>query len=172
MATLALIAARAANGVIGRDNDLPWRLAGDLRRFKALTMGKPMIMGRRTFESIGRALPGRITVVVTRSPTWTARDVLVARNIDEAVAIAERVALERGVDEIIVAGGAQVYAALLPRAGRIYLTEVDAEVDGDTRFPALDPRQWREIAVEEPEAEPGDTCGYRFRLLERRYDTD
>lgn len=172
MATIALIVARAANGVIGRANGLPWRLAGDLRRFKALTMGKPLIMGRRTFESIGRPLPGRITVVVTRSPAWSADGVRVAHDADEAVALAGQAAAELGVDEIMVAGGAMVYGALLPKAARIYLTEVDAEVPGDTRFPGLDPAAWREIAAEEGQPEAGDTCGYRFRLLERCCDTE
>lgn len=171
MVVIALIVARAANGVIGRDNGLPWRLAGDLRRFKALTMGKPLIMGRRTFDSIGRPLPGRVTVVVTHSPHWSAEGVLVAHDVDEAVVMATRAAAELNVDEIMVAGGAQIYEALLPLAGRIYLTEVDADIAGDTWFPALDPAEWREIAVEEVEPGPGDSCGYRFRLLERHCET-
>jgi len=161
-ARLALIVAVARNGVIGRDGGLPWHISADLRHFKATTMGKPIIMGRRTFESIGRALPGRTNIVVTRSAEFMATDVAVADSFEQALAIAEK----EDTEEVMVIGGGAIYAAALPRADRIYLTEVHIDTAGDVRFPPLDGDQWREVSREDHAAE-GDTPAFTFVVLER-----
>lgn len=139
---VSFIVAVADNGVMGRDNALPWRLSADLKRFKALTMGKPMLMGRRTFDSIGKALPGRTNIVLTRSPDWQAPGVVVVRSVDEALEHA------KDVPELAVIGGAEIFRLTLPLADRIHLTQVHANIPGDTVFPALDPRAWREVSRE------------------------
>ncbi len=158
--SVTLVVARAANGVIGRDGGLPWHLPADLRHFRALTLGKPVIMGRRTFVSIGRPLPGRHNIVLTRDPAWIADGVTVAADLGAALAAAG------AVDEAMIIGGAAVYAAALPRATRVSLTEVDAAPDGDTILPPFDPVAWRETArVAHPAA--GDAPGYSFVTLER-----
>ena len=136
---LTLVVAVASNGVIGRDGGLPWPRTGDLRQFKALTYGHPLVMGRRTYESIGRPLPGRTTVVVTRDPDWSAEGVVVRHSVDDAIATAA--ALD---DEVFVVGGAQVYAATLPRADRLVVTWVDQAPVGDTLLPAVDWAEWHE----------------------------
>ena len=159
---LALIAAVARNGVIGRGGELPWRIPADLQFFKKTTMGKPMIMGRRTFDSIGKALPGRTNIVVTRSADFTADDVEMAADLDQALAIAAR----HGADEVMVIGGGAIYAAALPRADRIYLTEVHIDAEGDVDFPALDRTHWRELSRDDHPAE-GDTPAFSFVVLER-----
>ncbi|HEY9411181.1 MAG TPA: dihydrofolate reductase [Jiangellaceae bacterium] len=141
--TLTAIAAVARNGVIGAQGDLPWRLPADLRRFKALTTGHVLVMGRKTFESIGRALPGRTTIVVTRRASWSAGGVLVASSVDDALAAAAGLG-----PETFVAGGAEIYAQTLARADRLELTEVHAEPEGDTFFPELDRSAWLEVARE------------------------
>ncbi len=158
----------ARNRVIGRDGGLPWRLPGDLAHFKSLTLGKPVVMGRRTFESIGRALPGRANIVISRDAAFTADDATVCRTVDDALAAATAVARTDGADEIMVIGGARIYAAVLPWADRIYLTEIAADSEGDVRFPELRPRDWRETARETARAGPGDEAEYRFVILERR----
>ncbi len=159
---LALIAAVARNGVIGRGGGLPWRIPADLKYFKATTMGKPMIMGRRTFESIGKALPGRTSIVVTRQAGFRAEGVEVAGHLDQAVAIADGL----GADEAMVIGGGEIYAAALPRAERIYLTEVHTDAEGDVYFPPYDRAQWRELSRDDHPAE-GDTPAFSFVTLER-----
>jgi dihydrofolate reductase len=145
---VTIVAAVARNGVIGVDGGLPWRLPDDMRRFKKLTLGHVLVMGRRTYESIGRPLPGRTTVVVTRSEGWDSgsRGVLVARGVPEAIDLAAAID-----DEVFVVGGAAVYAAALPLAGRLELTWVDAEPAGDTTFPDVDWREWRQLRREEAE---------------------
>ena len=157
---VTLVVARADNGVIGRDNALPWHLPPDLRHFKGLTLGKPVMMGRRTFESIGRPLPGRHNIVLTRGD-WTADGVTVVPTLVAAFAAAGE------VDEVMVIGGATVYAAALPQAGRVYLTEVHATPDGDTILPPFDPAAWHEVARED-HAAAGDAPGYSFVTLARR----
>ena len=157
---VTLVVARAANGVIGRDGGLPWHLPADLKHFKALTLGKPVIMGRRTFVSIGRPLPGRHNIVLTRDAAWAADGVTVAADLAAALAAA-------AADEAMIIGGAAVYAAALPLATRVHLTEVDAAPAGDTILPPLDPAAWRETArAAHPAA--GDAPGYSFVTLERR----
>jgi len=162
---LSLVVARADNGVIGRDNALPWHLSADLKHFKRLTVGKPVVMGRRTFESIGKPLPGRHNIVLTRDRGWRAEGVTIVPNLAEAIAAAGLVPNARA-DEIMIIGGAQVYADALPSARRIHLTEVHANPAGDTLLPAFDPARWRETAREDHAAD-GGTPGYSFVTLER-----
>ena len=164
---VALIVAMAENGVIGRAGALPWRLPADLRRFRRLTMGKPLIMGRRTFQSIGRPLPGRTSIVMTRDPAFRAAGVAVARDAEAALALAERAAAQGGADEIMVIGGAAAYRRFLPLARRIYLTELHAEIAGDTEFPPIDAGEWTETARARHAAGPGETCDYSFVVLAR-----
>lgn len=159
---LALIAAVARNGVIGRGGQLPWRISADLQFFKTTTMGKPMIMGRRTFESIGKALPGRTNIVVTRNSEFAADDVEVAGDLDQALASAAAV----GAEEVLVIGGGEIYAAALPRADRLYLTEVHIDAEGDVSFPVFDRTLWREASRDDHPAD-GDTPAFSFVTLER-----
>ncbi len=165
MIDLVLVVARAKNGIIGRDGALPWHLPADLRRFKRMTVGKPVIMGRKTFESIGKPLPGRQNIVLTRDAAWHAQGVTVARNLAEAVAAAGLDPRARA-DGIMVIGGARVYAEALPSATRIELTEVDAEPEGDTILPPFDPARWREVAREAHPADGGHP-GFAFVTLVR-----
>jgi dihydrofolate reductase len=148
-AHIALIVAMADNRVIGADGGLPWRIPADLRHFKALTMGKPVVMGRRTFDSIGKPLPGRPNIVVSDSRQAFPDGVEAARDAAAAVAIARRRAAEGGAAEIFIIGGETLYRALLPQADRIYLTEVHEEAAGDTVFPELDASEWQEVARED-----------------------
>lgn len=163
---VAVIAAVAKNGVIGLRRQLPWHLSTDLKRFRSLTMGKPVIMGRRTFESIGRRLPGREIIVVTRNAEFESEGVHVAWSLDDAVRLATAVARRMGAGEIMIAGGGEIYAEALTVARRIYKTEVDAEPDGDTRFPPLD-ESWREVERVFAPAGPNDTADMTFVTLER-----
>jgi dihydrofolate reductase len=135
--TIILIAAVGANGVIGRDNDLPWRIREDLQHFKQLTLGHTLVMGRKTYDSIGRPLPGRRTVVITRQPDWSADGVEVVHTVEEALKVE---------GEIYVAGGGEIYRQALPYADRLELTEVDQSPDGDVTFPTFDRTDWRETA--------------------------
>jgi len=146
---IALIVAMAANRVIGSNGGLPWRIPADLKHFKAKTLGKPIVMGRRTYDSIGKPLPGRPNIVVTRSDASFPEGVDVARDMDAALTIAERRAREIGADEIMIIGGAALYEALLPRADRLYLTEIHEAVAGDTFFPEFDRNAWREVDRED-----------------------
>ncbi len=164
---LCLIAAVAENGVIGRDNDMPWRLPSDLKHFKAVTMGKPVIMGRRTYNSIGRPLPGRDNIVVTRSAEFDPAQVHTAYSLDEAEMLAEGFARARGVDEVFVIGGGQLYAETIGRAQRLYITEIALRPEGDTVFPAIDPAVWRESSREGPVQGEGDTAAMTFVVYER-----
>jgi dihydrofolate reductase len=144
---LFLIYARAANGTIGRDDTLPWHLPVDLKRFKALTMGKPMIMGRKTFESFPKALPGRRHIVLTRDPGWRAEGAEVVNSVGDALTLA-------GDCEVAIIGGAQIYGLFLPLADRVELTEIHADYEGDTHMHALG-EEWREVSREEHAAEDG-----------------
>lgn len=143
---LVLIAAVARNGVIGADNALPWRLSADLKRFKALTMGKPMIMGRKTFESIGKPLPGRETIVVTRSKDFHVAGVHTAASVDDAITLARLRAAAMGAGEIIVAGGGEIYRQTMAAADRLEITHVNLDAPGDAVFPAIDPAIWEPTA--------------------------
>jgi dihydrofolate reductase len=160
--------ARARNGVIGREGGLPWRLATDLRRFRALTLGKPEIMGRKTWDSIPRRpLPGRLNIVLSRQPEFEAAGAVVCDNFAEAIEMAREQALEDGKDDICVNGGADLFALALPRAKRIYLTEVDGAPEGDVTMDPLEEAGWREVSREAVPAGPDDEYATVFRLLER-----
>ena len=152
------IYARAENGVIGKDGDLPWHLPADLKRFKALTMGKPMIMGRKTFESLPGFLPGRRHIVLTRKERWDSTGAEVVRSVEEALTTA-------GEGEVAVVGGAAIYDVFLPHASRVELTEVHAEYEGDTFMPPLG-SEWEEVAREDHPASDGRPA-YSFVTLER-----
>jgi dihydrofolate reductase len=160
MSIITLIVARAQNGVIGRDGGLPWRLPEDLRRFKALTMGTPMVMGRRTFESLPGMLPARRHIVLTRDDGWTAEGAERAGSVAEAITLA-------GGPRVSVIGGAEIFQLFLPLAARIELTEVHAAVKGDTILPPFDPEQWQE-AGREAHAADGARPAYSFVTLARR----
>ena len=164
--TLCLICAMARNRVIGRNGDLPWQLTAALRHFKSVTMGKPIIMGRKTFESIGRPLPGRKNIVVTRRANFISDGVLISNNLTAAIALGKAIASEDNVDEIMVIGGGEIYALAMPYARRIYLTEVQADIDGDTMFPELDLTIWHERDRKSHRPDQ-DKPGYDFVLLER-----
>lgn len=164
---LVVVVAAAENGVIGRDNALPWRLSTDLRRFKALTMGKPMIVGRRNWEAIGRALPGRETIVMTRRPDFRAEGAQVARDWTEAKALAEEAADRLGAAEIIVGGGAEIYRLALPEAERMHLTRVHARPPGDVFFPPYDPALFVETFRELHPAGPRDEHPFTYIDLAR-----
>lgn len=161
------IVAVAENGVIGAAGGLPWRLSSDLKHFRQLTMGKPMIMGRKTYQSIARVLDGRDTIVVTRASDFSAEGVLVAGTIEAALEQARVCAERRGTDEITVIGGADVYQAVLPYTDCIHLTRVHAAPEGDTYFPELDPGEWRVAASERHAAGPRDDYDTTQILLER-----
>lgn len=142
---LCVVAAVARNGVIGRDGALPWRIPNDLKYFKSITLGKPVIMGRKTHLSIGRPLPGRTNIIVTRNTKFQAEGCLVANSFEQAVEIATETAERDGRDEIMFAGGGEIYALALQIADRFYLTEIQADFDGDARFPAYDKSDWDEV---------------------------
>jgi dihydrofolate reductase len=167
---LALIVAAAENGVIGRNNALPWYLPEDLRYFKRVTMGKPIIMGRKTFESIGKPLPGRTNIVITRNPVFQAEGVNVASSLSAALELAQHIALIDGAEEAIVIGGAEIYQAALPQAERLYFTEVHASVEGDAVLPAIDWTQWREASRERHAAQSPNHFDYSFVRYERAND--
>ena len=158
---ISIIAALSSNHVIGRDNALPWHLPADLKHFKSVTMGKPVIMGRRTYESIGRPLPGRINIVVTSNPAFVADGCEVVPSIEKALE------LVREYDEIMVIGGASFYAQMLPRAGRMYLTLVHAEVDGDAYFPDYRASEWRQSERRDFHADDRNNVDYSFVVLDR-----
>ncbi|MFC3692085.1 dihydrofolate reductase [Chenggangzhangella methanolivorans] len=166
-APIVLVAAVASNGVIGRDNGLPWRLSSDLKRFKEVTIGKPLIVGRKNHEAIGRPLPGRETIVLTRDRAFKETGVHVAHDLADALGLAEAIAEEMGASEIICAGGGEIYELFMPKASRMRLTEVEAEVDGDVFFPKYDPARWRETFREEHQPGPKDDHAFTFRDLVR-----
>ncbi len=165
---IVLVAAVAENGVIGANGGLPWRVKSDMRKFRAVTMGKPLVMGRKTFELIGRALDGRDVIVVTRQPDFAAEGVFVAANLKEALALAEARAAARGADEICVVGGGEIYAEALPLAERLYVTHVAAKPDGDTRFPKIVAREWVEVSREPLPASDGDTAAATHAIYQKR----
>jgi dihydrofolate reductase len=158
---ISLVVAMARNHVIGRDNALPWRLPEDLKHFKATTLGKPVLMGRKTFESIGKPLPGRTNLVLTRATGWKADGAVVAHSVDEALASVAN------STEVAVIGGAEVFQLLLPKASRIYLTRIHADIPGDTVFPPLDLSQWREVDRRELAADERNAYDMTFVTLER-----
>jgi dihydrofolate reductase len=158
---ICLVVAMARNHVIGRDNALPWRLPADLKHFKAVTWGKPILMGRRTFESIGRPLPGRTNLVLTRDRGWMAAGVLVAHSLQEALECV------RDEPELAGIGGAEVFQLLMPLATRIHLTRIDADIPGDTVFPPIDHSQWVQTDTRQFAADERNAFGMTFVTLER-----
>jgi dihydrofolate reductase len=164
---ITLVAALAENGVIGRDNGLPWRLKSDMVHFRAITMGKPVVMGRKTFLSIGRPLPGRTTIVVSRDGAFAAPGIVVAPSMPAALTVAQGDALRRGSESIIVAGGADLYAQTMPLADRLHITYVHRSVDGDVYFPAIDRSVWQETVRDEQAAAAGDDAAFAFVVYRR-----
>ncbi len=156
-----LIVAMARNRVIGKDGALPWRLPEDLKRFRSLTMGHPIVMGRKTYDSIGRALPGRRNIVISRQRDLAIEGVETATSLDAALS------MTTGADKVFVIGGQQIYQAALPIADRIELTQIDTDFDGDVLFPEIDPSQWRESA-QQPGEQSGNGFEYRFVTLDRK----
>ncbi|MCW8883947.1 MAG: dihydrofolate reductase [Motiliproteus sp.] len=165
---LALIVAQSENRVIGRNNKLPWHLPEDLKYFKSVTMGKAIIMGRKTFESIGRPLPGRTNIVVTRDASYKAEGIEVVHSLEAAVDKAEILALINGADEALVIGGAQLYEQALPRADRLYLTQVHHQVDGDAYFPAFEQNEWQQVGRDDFDADGHNPYNYSFLVLDRQ----
>jgi len=169
---ISLVVARARNGVIGMDGDMPWKLRSDLQRFKQITSGKPCIMGRATWESLPlRPLPGRLNLILSRDLSYEeqgkAKGAVVVSSFADALDIARETAEEDGVDEVCVIGGAALFEAALPRAKRLYITEIEAEPEGDTFFPAFDESLFREVANERHDAGEKDDHAFAFRILER-----
>ena len=162
---ISLIVAVSRNGAIGLNNQLPWYLPEDLKYFKSVTMGKPLIMGRKTFDSIGRPLPGRANIVLTRDSRWTSDGVEVVQSVEQALVAGEIACEAADVDEIMVIGGEQIYRMTIDLADRIYLTQVDTDVEGDAFFPDIDLNNWSQTRVKLPEII--DKHPYRFLVLDR-----
>jgi len=162
---VALIAAVAENGAIGMAGGLPWHISGDLKFFKAKTLGKPVIMGRKTYDSIGKPLPGRPNIVITRNASFAAEGVESVGDLESAMTLAGSLALDSGAAEIMVIGGAEIYAQAMPFAGRLYITEVAAAPEGDAFFPKIEKAAWRESFREAHEG--GDGPDYCFVILDR-----
>ena len=167
MVPITLVAALAENGVIGRNNGLPWRLKSDMAHFRAVTMGKPVVMGRKTFLSIGKPLAGRTTIVVSRDRAFAAPGIVVAPSVETALIVAHGDALRRGAECIMVAGGAELYAQTMPLAERLDITYVHRAVDGDAHFPVIDRRIWQETARDEHAAAAGDDAAFAFVAYRR-----
>ena len=167
MAELALIVAMAENRVIGKNNELPWHLPGDLSYFKRVTLGKPIIMGRKTFESIGRPLPGRPNIVITRQAGWQPEGVTVCNSLEQASAYATSLLVDLGVNEVMIIGGGDIYRQALPLVKRLYLTKVHAVVAGDAYFPEFDQRDWKQISEERHSSEGSNPYDYSFIVLNR-----
>ena len=165
---IVLIVAVAENGVIGHDNKIPWRLKSDQQRLKAITMNKPVVMGRKTFESLRRPLPGRTNIVVTRDPSYRANGAVVTTSFENARAVAHGDALRRFATEIAVIGGAEVYAQWMAVADRLEITEVHARPDGDTHFAAIDVTAWEEVARVRNPAGPDDSVDFSYVTFRRR----
>ena len=168
MMTIALIAAYAQNLVVGIDNKLPWHLPEDLKYFKRITTGKAIVMGRKTYESIGRPLPNRTNIVISRNPDFKADGVVVVPSIEAAIEHAESVNLINGEDEVMIIGGATIYEAALPQADRLYLTHVHAEVEGDAYFPKADFTQFEEKGREDYQASETNPYDYSFVVYDRK----
>ena len=164
---VVIVAAVAQNGIIGNRGEMPWRLSTDLKRFKRLTMGKPVIIGRKTFEVIGKPLPGRTNIVVSRSPGFSADGVVAALGLDQAIVIGRDEAARNQQSEVAVIGGGEIYAAAIGGADRLYITHVEASPEGDTRFPPIDPAVWRQISSERVPAGKKDSEATTFAVYER-----
>ncbi|MFM5048626.1 type 3 dihydrofolate reductase [Aeromonas veronii] len=161
---ISMIAAMAHDRVIGKDNQMPWHLPADLAHFKRVTLGKPVLMGRKTFESIGRPLPGRRNLVISRNPDYQVEGIEVVGSVEAALALLAG----SSVEELMVIGGGHLYAEMLPSADCLYLTRIDLAVEGDTRFPAFDDGQWQRIACESHPADEKNPHPYSFETWQRR----
>lgn len=170
MAEIALVVAMARNRTIGREGGMPWRLSTDLKRFKSITMGKPILMGRKTWESFPvRPLPGRENIVITRDTRYAAPGASVAASLEDALALARvRLRCLPGTDELCVVGGGQVYADAMPLADRLHVTHIEAEIEGDTQFPEIDPGIWEAVFEERVPAGEKDDHATRYTVYERR----
>jgi len=165
---ISLIVAMSTNRVIGKDNGLIWHLPGDLKFFKTTTMGKPMIMGRNTFDSIGKPLPGRTNIVITRNQNYSPDGVKVTHSLDEALSLAREIAIKDGVDEIMIIGGAQIYEQSCAVANRLYLTQVHATLEGDAFFPEFNLNDWQEVEREDFKASEKNPFDYSFIILDKK----
>ncbi|KQX39920.1 hypothetical protein ASD04_04515 [Devosia sp. Root436] len=165
---IAMIAGVAENGVIGSDQAIPWRVPSDMAFFKQTTMGKPIVMGRKQYETVGKPLPGRSNIVITRRQGYQAEGVLVFHDIDAALEKAREIAQADGVDEIMIIGGGELYAQLMDRADRLYITHIDLSPAGDVLFPAIEPEQWAVVDLPEVTPSPRDEASYRVKVYERR----
>ena len=163
---IALVVAVAENRVIGKDGDLPWHIPGDLKLFKQTTLGKPIVMGRKTWESLGRPLPGRPNIVITRDAAFQAEGAHVVHDLDQAFAVAGDLAVNLETEEVMIIGGAEIYKLAFPMADRLYLTEVALSPDGDATFPDFDMSQWREVSRSPFPAE-GDSPSYTLVVYDR-----
>lgn len=158
-----MVVAAAANNVIGKEGKLPWHLPNDLKHFKNVTWGMPVVMGRKTFASLGKALPGRKNIIITRQTGWKAVGAVVVQKIDDALFVAA----ETDAKEVMVIGGGEIYKAMFEKANRIYLTRVKAEPEGDTFFPAIDPAKWRLFSQQDHEADEKNDYNYSFQVWDR-----
>lgn len=165
---ISIVVALSDNHVIGRNNTLPWRLPEDLKHFKRTTMGYPVVMGRKTFESIGKPLPGRLNIVVTRQRDWRADGAQRVNSIDEAFRLGAQNAQSKSLDQVMLIGGADLYAQSLARCTRLYLTEVHAQIDGDAFFPHINRSQWTELSREHHAADEKNPHDYSFVMLQRK----
>jgi dihydrofolate reductase len=165
---LVLVAAVAENGVIGRNNKLPWKIPGDLKRFQRLTIGKPVVMGRLTYESMGGPLKGRANIVLTRDRNYRAKGAAVVSSLENALALASKEAARAKTDEIAIIGGNVVFEETLPRAHRLEITEVHASPEGDAYFPKFDKTEWKEVLRDGPHQGKNDSLPYTFVTYERR----
>lgn len=166
---IAIIVAAAKNRVIGHNNAMPWYLPEELKHFKRITLGKPLVMGRNTFESIGRPLPGRTNIVISRNPEFNHPGIKVASSLAAALKIADAQAVIDGATEIMVIGGGQIYEQAFPLASYLYLTEVDAEPEGDTWFPEVSMDEWLETSRDSYSAQEGNRYAYAIRCLQRKF---
>ena len=165
--TTSLIVAVARNSIIGRNGQLPWRMPSDLKTFRRLTMGKPIVMGRKTFQSIGRPLDGRDNIVVTRDPGFEAEGTSIFNNVTEALVLARALARTNGSDEVMIIGGGDIFAATLDQAQRVYWTEIAGEPEGDITFPALDPSEWHQLSAEPLPRGPRDEYDAVLKTYQR-----
>jgi dihydrofolate reductase len=163
-----MIAAVAENGVIGAGNSIPWRLPSDFAHFKRMTLGKPLIMGRKTFESIGKPLPGRTNIVVSRQAGYRPESVEVVNSLAEALERAQKIAATDGASEVMIGGGSAIYSEAMPLADRLYISHVALNVEGDSLFPEIDVNLWDDTGGIEIEPNPKDSAAFRVRIYERR----
>lgn len=161
--SISLVVAAAKNNVIGKDNQLLWRLPEDMKFFKNVTWGMPVVMGRKTFESLGKPLPGRKNIVITRQNNWTAEGTIAVKSLDDALFLVKNM----DVKEVMVIGGGEIYQMAFEKAKRIYITRVDAEPEGDTYFPAIDPKVWKLVSQKDHEADEKHQFSYSFQVWER-----